>query len=746
MADTENKIGCYICTGCDIGEALDIEALTKTAQKGCALCKTHPSLCDPEGVALIRKDIADEGLSGVAIAACSFRAKQKEFTFPELKRAVVRVNLREGVAWVLDPKEEDTQLLADDYVNMGLEQARRTKDYAPFSEGEFYRDILVIGGGVAGMTAAIEAAGAGSKVTLLERSSELGGNAGKWHKSVPMAAPWNELQDTGVAQLVDAVKSNERIDVHYEAEVEKIDGSPCKFDVAIKAGGKEIKAKIGAVVVATGFEPYAADKLGHLGYGQFKDVVTSVELEEMVKAGAVKRPSDGGPVKNVLFIQCAGSRDQEHLAYCSTICCNTTLKQATYLKENDPDSQAYILYKDIRTPGQREDFYRKVQQDGAVFIRGEFKEMAQQGGAGAGGAAPSTPIGNGKLTAFAHDLLLAEDVEIQDLDLVVLAVGQVPTTKMEGETVEPLEGDAVLDKHNILKLGYRQGPELPNLRYGYPDSHYICFPYETRRTGIYAAGTVRRAMDIPSAKRDGAGAALKAIQCVELTAGGAAVHPRAGDVSYPEFFMQRCTQCKRCTEECPFGAINEDEKYNPLPNPTRCRRCGVCMGACPERIISFKDYAVDMIGAMLKEIEVPDEFEEKPCVLAMACENDAWPVLDALAARRQKTSPYVRWIPLRCMGGMNLVWIADALSKGIDGVLFLGCKHGDDYQCHFIKGSELCETRLSKVQETLDRLMLESDRIRFEQIAMTDADKVPGIIEEFMEKMEEVGPNPYKGM
>ena len=183
---------------------------------------------------------------------------------------------------------------------------------------------------------------------------------------------------------------------------------------------------------------------------------------------------------------------------------------------------------------------------------------------------------------------------------MVLATGMVLHEPDGGRDRRAARGRRRCSSRTILKLDYRQGPEVPNLRYGYPDSHFICFPYETRRTGIYAAGTVRRAMDMAAAKRDAAGAALKAIQCVEMISRGEAVHPRAGDQTYPEFFMQRCTQCKRCTEECPFGAINEDEKANPLPNPTRCRRCGVCMGACPERIISFKNYSVDMIGTMIK--------------------------------------------------------------------------------------------------------------------------------------------------
>jgi quinone-modifying oxidoreductase subunit QmoB len=729
MADAEKKLGTYICTGCDIGASIDVEALEKVAKGECkaAVCKTHAFLCGDEGVATIRQDIADEGLTNVVVAACSPRAKQAEFTFEGAY--IERCSLREGVAWVTEPGDEDTQWLAEDYIRMSSEKCGRAALAQPWIDGDYSKAILVVGGGIAGLTSAMETAKTGYKVHLVEKEQTLGGYVSKVHLGVPTRPPYKDLEQPAIGGLIDAVKSNDAITVYLEAEIQKIDGAPGKFDVELTAGGSEVKFKAGAIVLATGFTPYDPTKLGHLGYGKFKDVVTSTEFEQMAVDGKIVRPSDGSPVKSALFIQCAGSRDPDHLPYCSTVCCSTTLKQAAYLKQADTNAQAYVLYKDIRTPGQREEFYRESQRQGTVFIRGELNELAQP---------------NGKLTAMAKDLLLDDDVELADLDLVVLATGMVPTTKMEGETTEPLEGEAVA-KPRILKLNYRQGPELTNFKYGYPDSHFICFPYETRRTGIYAAGTVRRAMDAASARQDAIGAALKAIQCVEMTSRGEAVHPRAGDQTWPDLFMQRCTQCKRCTEECPFGAFNEDEKGNPLPNPTRCRRCGTCMGACPERIISFKDYAVDMIGAQLKAMEVPDEDEEKPAVLAFVCENDAAPVMDALAAKRAKLSPFVRFIPLRCMGGVNLVWIADALSSGIDGVLFFGCKHGDDYQCHYVKGSELCNTRLEKISETLERLVLEPERIRFEQISMTDQDKVTAVVEECMETIEEVGPNPYKG-
>jgi quinone-modifying oxidoreductase subunit QmoB len=315
------------------------------------------------------------------------------------------------------------------------------------------------------------------------------------------------------------------------------------------------------------------------------------------------------------------------------------------------------------------------------------------------------------------------------VDLVVLSTGMIPVTKDSA----------------IVNLKYRQGPFLPENPYGFNDSHFICFPYETQRTGIYTAGCVRQPMDFLQCRSDGAGAALKAIQCVELTAQGKAVHPRVGDESYPDLFLQRCTQCKRCTDECPFGMYDEKPDGTPLPNPTRCRRCGICMGSCPERIISFRDYSVDIIGSMVKSIHVPDEYDEKPRVICFICENDAYPAVDMAGINHRQYSPFVRFIPLRCLGNVNLVWIADALSKGIDGIMFIGCKYGDDYQCHFVKGSELADYRMAKVSETLQRLVLEPERIEVHQLAIDEYEDIPKLVDKFLETLGEFDPNPYKG-
>ncbi|MGD8387451.1 MAG: FAD-dependent oxidoreductase [Desulfobacteraceae bacterium] len=739
----EKKVGLYICTGCGIGDALDIENLGEngTEEQSVAVLKNHPALCSKEGAALIQQDIENEGINTVVVAACSHRVMYDVFDFPGC--IVDRVNLREQVVWTHPPQDEDTQMMAEDYIRMGLAKVGEMELPEAFQpEEEMYKDILVVGGGITGMTAALETAKAGYNAVLVEKAPELGGFQKKVGKIASF--PYKDVKDNDLNQLIDAVKGNDKITVYTGATVENTDGGPGVFKVTIKQNGTSAEHGIGAVVTAAGWVPYDPEKLDEkLGYGKSPNVVTNVGFEENLQGGdQVNRPSDGKPVKSAAFLQCAGQRDPNHLPYCSSVCCLTALKQALLIKKQDPDANVYVVYKEMRTPGQAEDFYRKAQEEGVVFIRCQDPEVKADGD---------------NLTVEAEDELLGESVTLDNLDIVVLATGMVPVSafgkdvakeeKEESTEEEDLE-DVPLDvirRSNILNLGYRQGPELPALRDEFPDSHFICFPYETRRTGIYAAGCLRRPMGRATAVEDATGAVMKAIQCIELTHKGAAVHPRAGDMSYPEFAMQRCTQCKRCTVECPFGAINEDEKANPLPQPTRCRRCGVCMGACPERIISFKNYSVRMIGNMIKAIQVPEEDEEKPRVLVLACENDAYPAIDMMGLRRLSYNPWVRVIPLRCLGSMNLVWIADSLSKGIDGVILLGCQSGDDYQCHFIKGSELSQIRLSKVSETLNRLALESERVHYETVSIIDYNRVQKVFEEFMETIEEVGPNPFKG-
>jgi len=745
-----SKTGVYICTGYGIGEALNIEELSEvaTGELKVEVCKTISS-CEAEDLEFIRKDIADEGLEKVVVAGPSFRFYSVD-SFPE-GVIVEFVNLREQVVWCQPPNDEDTQMMAADYLRMGITKVQKTQPLEPFPESqEIDKTIMVVGGGIAGVTAALETAAAGYEAVIVEKAPELGGWMAKLKKSIPRSAPYEELEDPGIAEKIKEIEQNDKIKVYTSAEIEQIKGGPGLFDVTLK-GGESFR--IGAIVQATGWRPHEPKTLGHLGFGTLANVITNVKMEEMAVNGGIKR-ADGKEAKNVVFVQCAGSRDKEELSYCSSICCLNSLKQAAYVREQGGDAKAYIIYDNLRAPGHYELFYKKIQQDPGVFLtKGEVAAVKENS--------------DGSLSVEVNDTLLGENISI-DADLVVLATGMVPQSA-DGEKIrivkdakkflESGEGGAgeELAKKNIeefghhegteiLNLDYRQGPDLPALKYEFPDSHFICFPYETRRTGIYAAGAVRSPMDGVGSVEDATGAAFKAIQCVEMLSRGEAVIPRAGDLSFPEFYLDRCTQCKRCTEECPFGTLNEDEKGTPQPNPTRCRRCGICLGSCPERIISFKSYSVDMVASMIKAIEVPDEFEEKPRVLVLACENDAYPAFDTMGLKRLTYSSFIRVIPVRCLGSVNVIWLTDAFAKGFDGVLLFGCKYGDDYQCHFIKGSEIMDTRGDNVKEKLQQMALENERVQLHQVEISDYDKLPALIEEFMETIEQVGPNPFKDM
>lgn len=766
----EKKYGVYICTGCGIGDSLDIDGLCATVKKARKTAKTHPFLCGADGVAMLKKDISDESINTLVIAACSRRVNFDVFRFDGC--IVDRVNLREQVVWS-HPKADKsleinhTQMLASDYLKMGMVRVDKIKLPEPYQLENFSRRILVIGGGITGMSAALDAAKVGYDVTIVEKDAQLGGYAAKIRKQLPGAAPYTSLIDPIVADKIREVQSFPNITVKTDTTVARIAGQPGDFTVTLKkpgealefdvpfplppemkvdANGKELDKdklnelykefnkgkndilsfdpngeKFGAVVLAAGWRPYspAEGEFAHLGYGAIADVVTNHQFEQIAAKGKIVRPSDGKEAQSVVFIQSPGQGDDKDFAYTGSVTSLVALKQAKYVREDYADGKSYIFYQHLKTPGLQELFYKSLQQDPGIFLtKGEVVSVSQSGGG---------------LVVEADNTLLGEKIQVK-ADMVVLGTGMVPAT-----VDDP-----------VVNLAYRQGPGFrDNAIYnGYADSNFICFPYETQRTGVYAAGSIRRSLTMEESMEDASGAALKAIQCIESTNRGVAVHPRSGDMTFPDFFFQRCTQCKRCTEECPFGALDDDEKGTPKPNPTRCRRCGTCMGACPERIIGFADYNIDSIGSMVKAIEVPstDDFDEPPLrVLGLVCENDAYPAIDVAGLNRLQFSADVRLIPIRCLGSVNVIWIKEALSKGMDGVFVLGCKHGDDYQCHFVKGSELASIRMKKIGEALASLALEVERVAQFEIAIDEYDKVPIIINNFVKSIEDMGPNPLKG-
>jgi len=413
----DKKYGVYICTGCGIGEALDIAALSDVAEEEALPVQTHPFLCGPEGVDVIKKDIADKGINTMVICACSRRVNFDVFRFDGC--IVERVNLREQVVWshprsefpALEEDQKDSsehfdrvQMLAEDYLKMGMARVEKVSLPAPHLMESLTRKIMVIGGGVTGMAAALDAAAAGYDVTIVEKEAALGGHATHWRSQLPTQMPYESLIAPQVEAMIAKVEAEPKIAVRTQTVVARIAGEPGDFTATLKKPGEKIPfdvpyplpdemkvdengkefdvetlaakykeynegrhdilrldpdgEKFGAVVLAAGWRAWqpAGDELAHYGYGELADVISNEQFELIAKAGKIKRSSDGREAKSVVFIQSPGAGDDGDFAYTGGVTTLVSLKQAKYVREDYADGKAYVFYQHMRTPGHMEYF------------------------------------------------------------------------------------------------------------------------------------------------------------------------------------------------------------------------------------------------------------------------------------------------------------------------------------------------------------------------------------------------------
>ncbi len=404
--------------------------------------------------------------------------------------------------------------------------------------------ILVVGGGIAGVTSAIEAAEAGCHVVLVERSAYLGGHVASFHRYFPKLCP----PPCGLEIDFRRIQNNPRIDIYTLATLESLNGLPGNYEAVIKIAPRYVTAactlcgdceracpveipdafncgitktkairlphrmafpaqyvmdrnacangchlcanacryqaidlnqqaatktlRVASVVFATGWDPYDAAKIDNLGFGQYPNVVTNVMMERLAAvdgptAGKILRPSDGKPPRAVAFVQCAGSRDQNHLPYCSGVCCTASVKQATYIRSQYPDTKITMFYIDLRTPGHLEDFaVKSIAANGIELIKGKVGKVQEH------------PVSR-DLLVTAEDVLRRRKI-LREYDMVVLAVGIVPQSGS-------LPAGMSLDEFGFAANG---GP------------------------GMYAAGCVKRPAEVAVSIRDATGAALKALQSV----------------------------------------------------------------------------------------------------------------------------------------------------------------------------------------------------------------------------------------
>jgi heterodisulfide reductase subunit A-like polyferredoxin len=432
---------------------------------------------------------------------------------------------------------------------------------------------LVIGGGIAGMQTALDVANAGHPVVLVETSDHLGGRMAELSG---LYLNFDNSTDRLRAKI-EAVTKHPNIQVLTRAEVSQVGGYVGNFEVQIKqrAGGEEPESAanavpytfdIGAIVVATGYGLYDKAHLGEYGGGRYPDVIDGLQFEKMMQpdgptGGQIRRPSDGQTPKEVVWVQCAGSRDPElHMPYCSKVCCMYVAKQTMAYKKQVPGGQASVFYIDIRTQGKGyEEFAQQAMEEyDVLYLRGKASKVFQE---------------NGHVTVWGVDTLTGLPIEVE-ADLVVLATATVP--RPDAQALGQLLRIST-DEHGFFSEAH------PKLR-----------PVESLTAGVFLAGAAQFPKDIPETVAQASGAASKVLSLFSQRQ-----MVQEPTIAYVD--AELCSGCGLCIPSCPYDArAMHDWQHIAVVNTALCQGCGACAMVCPNKACQVRNLTHQQILAMME--------------------------------------------------------------------------------------------------------------------------------------------------
>ena len=550
------RVGVYIChCGINIAATVDVNAVTNYAARlpGVVIALNYTYMCSDPGQALIKQDIAGYNLNRVVVASCSPRMHE-----PTFRAAIAEVglnpycldmaNIREQCSWVhpqgVSTTEKAIQLVASAVAKAALLEPLQTRQ-VPVTPA-----ALVIGGGVAGMQAALDLADAGFRSILIERASSLGGHAAQLHRTFPTLEPAGEL----VQALAERVNQHPRINVLTNSQVIDVSGYVGNFNVRVRHNEETTDVPAGAIIVATGFETFDPHLKPELGYGTYPQVTTTLEFEQVLnRQSSIVNP------KSIVFIQCVGSRDQTiGNPSCSRVCCMVTAKQARLVHEQYPDAQVTVFYMDVRAFGKGfEEFYDQAREQGILYRRGNPSEIIKRGG---------------RVIVRAEDTLLGEQVEVE-ADLVVLAVGMRPH----------VDTDVVA---GLLKLS-RSADGF------FMEAHPKLRPVDTSMAGVFLAGCCQGPKDISESIAQARAAASAAM--IPLMRGEVQV-----DAATSFIDEELCSGCGQCATVCSFSALTLHPVRGKMTvNPVLCQGCGSCALACPSKAVKVHQSTFEQIMAQV---------------------------------------------------------------------------------------------------------------------------------------------------
>jgi len=556
------KIGVYVCEcGPNIPDRIDIDKVLAevSAMEGVKIAKKFGLLCSPDGKKFLEEEIKKEELTHAVIAACSPRDHEQTFMTVAIKAGLNPylshlVNIREHCAWIYSDKQEATRM-AIKSIRAGISRVKNHLSLVK-KELEMNPDVLVIGGGVAGVEASLALAGTGRRIYLVEKSEELGGTVAKLGALIPHQGSAASL----FAEKIDKVRAAEDIEVITGSDVTNARGFFGNFEIEVQSQGEspEIRdLRVGAVIIATGFGLLSTENLDACGGGKTSNVVSALEFEAMLAKDAVVS-ENGKPPRSVALIHCVG---RSELGYCSKVCCLYMIKYAHHLKSKDATTEVTSFYTDLCLPDKSDQaYYDDAVKQGIRFLRSD-KQSIQ-------GAENQVSVeyqaGGGKTAK-------------ENFDLVVLAPAMVPnedTARLAGLFNLPLD-----------ETGF------------FKEIHMMLDPVATPIEGVFVSGCAMGPRNIPETIIQSQAAAGKILSSLIP---GRKLEP---EVKVSEVRPDFCTGCQTCLTVCFYAAISFDESRGvSVVNEAICRGCGSCVGSCPSGAIRAKHFTYPQIYQEVLEI------------------------------------------------------------------------------------------------------------------------------------------------